>query len=108
MYKSYININLILYLFCVNGISTHAPCPGKVAGGGSESPGEGGKGARPRARGVDFPLRVLVSSDMVGAIIGRGGATIRNITQQSRARVDVHRWGQSPVLISFSVECQSQ
>ena len=79
-----------------------------MAGGGSESPGEGGKGARPRARGVDFPLRVLVSSDMVGAIIGRGGATIRNITQQSRARVDVHRWGQSPVPISFSVECQSQ
>jgi len=65
---------------------------GKVAGGGSESPGEGGKGARPRARGVDFPLRVLVSSDMVGAIIGRGGATIRNITQQSRARVDVHSY----------------
>ena len=29
---------------------------------------------------------------MVGAIIGRGGSTIRNITQQSRARVDVHRY----------------
>ena len=43
-------------------------------------------------RAVDFPLRVLVSSDMVGAIIGRGGATIRNITQQSRARVDVHSY----------------
>ena len=49
--------------------------------------------ARPRGgRAVDFPLRVLVSSDMVGAIIGRGGATIRNITQQSRARVDVHSY----------------
>lgn len=48
---------------------------------------------RPRGgRTVDFPLRVLVSSDMVGAIIGRGGATIRNITQQSRARVDVHSY----------------
>jgi len=43
------------------------------------------------ARQVDFPLRILVSSEMVGAIIGRGGATIRTITQQSRARVDVHR-----------------
>ena len=40
---------------------------------------------------VDFPLRILVSSEMVGAIIGRGGSTIRAITQQSRARVDVHR-----------------
>ena len=56
----------------------------------AESPADPNK-ARPRARGVDFPLRVLVSSDMVGAIIGRGGSTIRNITQQSRARVDVHR-----------------
>ncbi|GIY98713.1 insulin-like growth factor 2 mRNA-binding protein 1 [Caerostris extrusa] len=32
-----------------------------------------------------------VLSDMVGAIIGRSGGTIRQITQQSRARVDVHR-----------------
>merc|ERR1719510_1298147 len=54
-----------------------------------------GEGPRPRGgrgRSVDFPLRLLVSSDMVGAIIGRGGATIRNITQQSRARVDVHSY----------------
>lgn len=42
-------------------------------------------------RQTDFPLRVLVASDMVGAIIGRQGTTIRLITQQSRARVDVHR-----------------
>ena len=67
-----------------------------VAGPGQEVGGEGGGGGRPRVRGggrgVDFPLRVLVSSDMVGAIIGRGGATIRNITQQSRARVDVHSY----------------
>lgn len=42
-------------------------------------------------RHVEFPLRILVQSDMVGAIIGRGGQTIRQITQQTRARVDVHR-----------------
>ena len=65
---------------------------GPVGPGGPLSPGEGGPKGRGRGRGIDFPLRVLVSSDMVGAIIGRGGATIRNITQQSRARVDVHRW----------------
>ena len=40
---------------------------------------------------IDFPLRVLVQSEMVGAIIGRSGQTIKQITQQSRARVDVHR-----------------
>ncbi|XP_037916486.1 insulin-like growth factor 2 mRNA-binding protein 1 isoform X3 [Hermetia illucens] len=42
-------------------------------------------------RQADFPLRLLVQSEMVGAIIGRQGSTIRTITQQSRARVDVHR-----------------
>ncbi|GAB6030462.1 hypothetical protein CHUAL_007328 [Chamberlinius hualienensis] len=45
----------------------------------------------PSGRGTDFPLRILVLSDMVGAIIGRQGGTIRQITQQTRARVDVHR-----------------
>ncbi|XP_054710181.1 insulin-like growth factor 2 mRNA-binding protein 1 isoform X2 [Uloborus diversus] len=64
-----------------------------------------GRGRGPRGRGgprpfngagmpyrsADFPLRILVLSDMVGAIIGRAGGTIRQITQQSRARVDVHR-----------------
>lgn len=55
-------------------------------------------GSRPQYAGMpgagrqtDFPLRLLVQSDMVGAIIGRQGSTIRTITQQSRARVDVHR-----------------
>uniref|UniRef100_A0A1W7RAC0 Insulin-like growth factor 2 mRNA-binding protein 1 n=1 Tax=Hadrurus spadix TaxID=141984 RepID=A0A1W7RAC0_9SCOR len=47
--------------------------------------------AAPQLRPNDFPLRILVLSDMVGAIIGRAGGTIRQITQQSRARVDVHR-----------------
>lgn len=42
-------------------------------------------------RQTDFPLRILVQSDMVGAIIGRQGSTIRHITQMTRARVDVHR-----------------
>ncbi|CAH1394680.1 unnamed protein product [Nezara viridula] len=56
----------------------------------------GGRGPRGFAMGggarqTDFPLRILVQSDMVGAIIGRQGSTIRQITQQSRARVDVHR-----------------
>lgn len=40
---------------------------------------------------ADFPLRMLVQSDMIGAIIGRSGNTIKQITQQSKARIDVHR-----------------
>ena len=39
----------------------------------------------------DFACRILVPSDMVGAIIGKDGATIRMITQVTKARVDVHR-----------------
>ncbi|XP_070211068.1 insulin-like growth factor 2 mRNA-binding protein 2 isoform X4 [Littorina saxatilis] len=39
----------------------------------------------------ELPLRIVVGSEYVGAIIGKSGQTIRNITQQSRARVDIHR-----------------
>lgn len=39
----------------------------------------------------DFPLRIVVQSDMVGAIIGKSGGTIKDITKDSKARVDVLR-----------------
>ncbi|XP_050736836.1 insulin-like growth factor 2 mRNA-binding protein 3-B isoform X6 [Eriocheir sinensis] len=67
--------------------------PRGAAGGGPMGGGHmGGPGAAsPSQRHTDFPLRILVLSEMVGAIIGRQGATIRTITQQTRARVDVHR-----------------
>ena len=43
-----------------------------------------GQKAGAGGRVIDFPLRVLVQSEMVGAIIGRSGQTIKQITQQSR------------------------
>lgn len=46
---------------------------GRVGGPGTTSPSQ---------RHTDFPLRILVLSEMVGAIIGRQGSTIRTITQQ--------------------------
>ncbi|XP_071811745.1 insulin-like growth factor 2 mRNA-binding protein 2 isoform X2 [Apostichopus japonicus] len=39
----------------------------------------------------DFPVRLLVPSDAVGAIIGKGGETIRKITEDTNAKVDIHR-----------------
>lgn len=60
------------------------------SGPGSQTMSFGGGNQGPQ-RQPDFPLRVLVASEMVGAIIGRQGGTIRQITQQTRARVDVHR-----------------
>lgn len=38
-----------------------------------------------------FSLRILVHSNVVGAIIGRSGSTIKSITQETKARIDVHR-----------------
>ncbi|XP_039278974.1 insulin-like growth factor 2 mRNA-binding protein 1 isoform X2 [Nilaparvata lugens] len=76
--------------------------PAMERGGRGGRGGGGARGGRGQAgafsgiigtggRQTDFPLRILVQSDMVGAIIGRQGSTIRQITQQTRARVDVHR-----------------
>ncbi|XP_065164272.1 insulin-like growth factor 2 mRNA-binding protein 1 isoform X3 [Atheta coriaria] len=58
---------------------------------GPRAPGAPFSNLPGQSRQTDFPLRILVQSDMVGAIIGRQGSTIRLITQQTRARVDVHR-----------------
>lgn len=63
---------------------------GQTGGGRGGNMMMGGGQVAPH-RHAEFPLRILVLSEMVGAIIGRQGATIRAITQQSRARVDVHR-----------------
>ncbi|KAK7793766.1 hypothetical protein R5R35_000962 [Gryllus longicercus] len=60
-------------------------------GRASRGPAASFSGLPGSGRQTDFPLRILVQSDMVGAIIGRQGSTIRLITQQTRARVDVHR-----------------
>jgi insulin-like growth factor 2 mRNA-binding protein 1 len=60
--------------------------------------GSNGKNRQPRnqnmtgnnPRGNGLPLRIMVPSEYVGAIIGRKGQTIRNITTRCKARVDVH------------------
>ncbi|XP_062867821.1 insulin-like growth factor 2 mRNA-binding protein 3 [Trichomycterus rosablanca] len=47
-------------------------------------------GARPKLQS-DIPLRMLVPTQFVGAIIGKEGATIRNITKQTHSKIDIHR-----------------
>ncbi|XP_058261271.1 insulin-like growth factor 2 mRNA-binding protein 3 isoform X3 [Hemibagrus wyckioides] len=47
-------------------------------------------GTRPKLQS-DIPLRILVPTQFVGAIIGKEGATIRNITKQTRSKIDIHR-----------------
>lgn len=51
--------------------------------------GSPGLGARPKVQS-DIPLRILVPTQFVGAIIGKEGATIRNITKQTHSKY-VHR-----------------
>uniref|UniRef100_A0A9J8CWM1 Insulin-like growth factor 2 mRNA binding protein 1 n=1 Tax=Cyprinus carpio carpio TaxID=630221 RepID=A0A9J8CWM1_CYPCA len=53
-------------------------------------PGYGPRG-HSRQMSPDIPLRLLVPTQYVGAIIGKEGATIRNITKQTQSKIDVHR-----------------
>ncbi|CAF1124334.1 unnamed protein product [Rotaria sordida] len=39
----------------------------------------------------DYPLRILVPSDSVGAIIGKQGSTVKQIKQTARAKIDVNK-----------------
>ncbi|XP_034395050.1 insulin-like growth factor 2 mRNA-binding protein 1 [Cyclopterus lumpus] len=53
--------------------------------------GSPGSGMPPKPPHADIPLRLLVPTQYVGAIIGKEGATIRNITKQTQSKIDVHR-----------------
>uniref|UniRef100_A0A8C6YT57 Insulin like growth factor 2 mRNA binding protein 3 n=1 Tax=Nothoprocta perdicaria TaxID=30464 RepID=A0A8C6YT57_NOTPE len=52
--------------------------------------GSPGAGARQKPQS-EVPLRMLVPTQFVGAIIGKEGATIRNITKQTQSKIDIHR-----------------
>ncbi|NP_001081752.1 insulin-like growth factor 2 mRNA-binding protein 3-A [Xenopus laevis] len=52
--------------------------------------GSPGAAARPKPQ-TEVPLRMLVPTQFVGAIIGKEGATIRNITKQTQSKIDIHR-----------------
>ncbi|XP_036394761.1 insulin-like growth factor 2 mRNA-binding protein 3 isoform X3 [Megalops cyprinoides] len=71
-----------------------APHTGRRGGPARGSPRLGSPGAASGARPKlqpDVPLRMLVPSQFVGAIIGKEGATIRNITKQTQSKIDIHR-----------------
>ncbi|XP_023479240.1 insulin-like growth factor 2 mRNA-binding protein 2 isoform X2 [Equus asinus] len=70
-----------------------SPPPPQRAQRGDHSSREQGHapGGSSQARQIDFPLRILVPTQFVGAIIGKEGLTIKNITKQTQSRVDIHR-----------------
>ncbi|XP_069790118.1 insulin-like growth factor 2 mRNA-binding protein 2 isoform X2 [Narcine bancroftii] len=47
--------------------------------------------ACPSHKPPDVPLRILVPTQFVGAIIGKEGLTIKSVTQQTQSKVDIHR-----------------
>ncbi len=49
-------------------------------------PGAMGGSKGPRHRQKELPLRILVPTQFVGAIIGREGLTIKHITQQTQSK----------------------
>ncbi|XP_048857811.1 insulin-like growth factor 2 mRNA-binding protein 2a isoform X2 [Brienomyrus brachyistius] len=55
-----------------------------------QSSPSGGSGGT-RLKQHDFPLRILVPTQYVGAIIGKEGLTIKNVTKQTQSKVDIHR-----------------
>ncbi|XP_071003501.1 insulin-like growth factor 2 mRNA-binding protein 2 [Oncorhynchus clarkii lewisi] len=54
-------------------------------------PGPSGGFGGPRHKQHNFPLRMLVPTQFVGAIIGKEGQTIKNVTKQTQSKVDIHR-----------------
>ncbi|XP_008326986.1 insulin-like growth factor 2 mRNA-binding protein 2a isoform X1 [Cynoglossus semilaevis] len=58
---------------------------------GPSQPGPSGSFGVPRQKQHDLPLRILVPTQFVGAIIGKGGLTIKNVTKQTQSKVDIHR-----------------
>lgn len=65
-----------------------SPSPPQRAQRGDHSSREQGHapGGSSQARQIDFPLRILVPTQFVGAIIGKEGLTIKNITKQTQSR----------------------
>jgi len=53
---------------------------------GASQPGPSGGFGSPRPRQHDFPLRMLVPTQFVGAIIGKEGLTIKNVTKQTQSK----------------------
>lgn len=88
----------VSYIVDMDAAPPDQPPPRARRGGGRPSrdqgpsqPGPSGECGTLRSRHHDFPLRILVPSQFVGAIIGKEGQTIKNVTKQTQSKVDIHR-----------------
>uniref|UniRef100_A0A803YBG3 RRM domain-containing protein n=2 Tax=Meleagris gallopavo TaxID=9103 RepID=A0A803YBG3_MELGA len=67
------------------------PPPQRSRRGGHASREQGSSPGGSQPKQLDFPLRMLVPTQFVGAIIGKEGLTIKNLTKQTQSKVDIHR-----------------
>ncbi|XP_015726573.1 insulin-like growth factor 2 mRNA-binding protein 2 isoform X6 [Coturnix japonica] len=68
------------------------PPPQRSRRGGHAAREQGSSpGGSSQPKQLDFPLRMLVPTQFVGAIIGKEGLTIKNLTKQTQSKVDIHR-----------------
>ncbi|XP_064930305.1 insulin-like growth factor 2 mRNA-binding protein 2 isoform X3 [Columba livia] len=69
-----------------------SPPPQRSRRGGHSSRERGSSpGGSSQPKQLEFPLRMLVPTQFVGAIIGKEGLTIKNLTKQTQSKVDIHR-----------------
>lgn len=63
------------------------PPPQRSRRGGHSSREQGSSpGGSSQPKQLDFPLRMLVPTQFVGAIIGKEGLTIKNLTKQTQSK----------------------
>ncbi|KAM6063982.1 insulin-like growth factor 2 mRNA-binding protein 2 isoform 1-T1 [Theristicus caerulescens] len=72
-------------------VSSPPPPPRSRRGGHSSRERGSSPGGSSQPKQLDFPLRMLVPTQFVGAIIGKEGLTIKNLTKQTQSKVDIHR-----------------
>ncbi|XP_074009059.1 insulin-like growth factor 2 mRNA-binding protein 2 isoform X1 [Numenius arquata] len=72
-------------------VSSPPPPQRSCRGGHSSRERDSSPGGSSQPKQLDFPLRMLVPTQFVGAIIGKEGLTIKNLTKQTQSKVDIHR-----------------
>ncbi|XP_069471863.1 insulin-like growth factor 2 mRNA-binding protein 2 isoform X2 [Ambystoma mexicanum] len=84
----------ISYIPDEDASSSPQPTPRtRRSGAGGHSSREQGSfsASSSQSKQPDYPLRILVPTQFVGAIIGKEGLTIKNLTKQTQSKVDIHR-----------------
>lgn len=73
--------------------SSLSPPPSSASPGTEESSSPSPQGVKPTSRHAQVALKILVTNNASGSIIGRGGKTITDLQDQSQARIKLSQGG---------------